>query len=227
MLMAMSTTRTLTIPVAGTPHRLEARLTQRSVLEPGAVPVAMPVAIIAPPHPVYGGTIGNPIVRAMERAFQAQDLTTVAFNFRGTGEQATGEPSGEEDDAKQDYLAVAHGVSPSPLEWLSGYSFGSVAALATAIELGVSRVLMVGTPLGLLDRKLLELYRGELLVVSGDDDEYAPYEAMRELFGARAHTRLEVLPGVEHFFLGSAVQQLSDALTRLLRAASGGAHGVA
>jgi len=221
MLSLMPTTRPLSIPVAGTIHRLEGRLTEQAA---AASASNTPLAMVAPPHPVYGGTIGNPIVRVIERAFQAHGLDTLAFNFRGTGDEATGEPSGEEDDAKQDYLAVAHSVAPRPLAWLSGYSFGSVAALAAAIDLGVPRVLMVGTPLGLLNPKLLELYQGELFVVGGDEDEYSPVEAMRERFGARANTKLELLSGVEHFFLGSSVHQLSEALTRLLPLATRGTH---
>jgi alpha/beta superfamily hydrolase len=204
--------RTLSIPVSGTPHKLEARLRAQRP--------ETPLAVVAPPHPVYGGTIGNPVVRALENAFQSSGLSTLAFNFRGTGEFSVGEPSGEEEPAKQDYLAVVHSVSSSlpgtSLSWLSGYSFGSVAALAAAVELDFPRVLMVGPPFALLNPLLLERYRGELTIVVGSEDEYAPVEQVREVFGARPHTRLEILDGLEHFFLGSAVEVLAEALTRVL-----------
>jgi len=204
--------RTLSIPVAGTPHKLEARLFAASP--------DRPLAVIAPPHPVYGGTIGNPVVRTLEQAFQDSGLSTLAFNFRGTGEFSVGEPSGEEEPAKQDYLAAVQHLSSSlpgtPLAWLSGYSFGSVAALAAAVELDFPRVLLVGPPFALLDPALLAAYRGELTVLVGSEDEYAPVEQVREVFGMRPHTRLEILDGIEHFFFGSSVQVLAKALTRVL-----------
>lgn len=205
-------TRTLSIPVSGGPHKLEARL---CALRPEA-----PLAVVAPPHPVYGGTIGNPVVRTLEQAFQGSGLSTLAFNFRGTGEFSVGEPSGEEEPAKQDYLAVVQSVASTlpgtPLSWLSGYSFGSVAALAAAVELDFPRVLMVGPPFALLNPELLERYRGELTIVVGSEDEYAPVEQVREVFGPRANTRLEILDGLEHFFYGSAVELLAEALRRVL-----------
>jgi len=204
--------RTLAIPVAGTPHRLEARL--------AAARPETPLAVIAPPHPVYGGTIGNPVVRTLEQALQRSGLSTLAFNFRGTGEYSVGEPTGEEEPAKQDYLAavryLASSFAGTPLAWLAGYSFGSVAALAAAVELDFPRVLMVGPPFALLNPDLLASYRGELTIIVGSEDEYAPVEQVREVFGARAHTRLEILDGMEHFFFGSAVQVLAEALARVL-----------
>lgn len=200
--------QTLSIPVPGAQHRLEGRLVES---KPGAA-----VAVVAPPHPLFGGTIGNPVVRAIERALQERGLSTLAFNFRGTGDDTVTDPSGELVDARQDYLAAA-GFLSAPLAWLSGYSFGSVAALAAALELGVTRVLMVGPPLGFLDPALLAQYRGKLSVVLGSEDEYAPVPAARELLAGRPDTELTVIDGVDHFFLGAAVPLLFETLTRVLR----------
>ena len=206
----MVTPRTLTIPVAGATHQLEARLHRLS--ESGEL------ALIAPPHPVYGGSIGNPVVRALERAFQGVGISTLAFNFRGTGE-STGEPSGEQSDALVDYRAAALSVPDLPVTWCAGYSFGSVAALAAACDRGSERVLMVGPPLGMIDPALLTRYAGQLWVVLGDDDEYAPLPAAREWFAARTNTILTVVEGAEHYFLGSGVQRLAAKLDQVLQGA--------
>jgi alpha/beta superfamily hydrolase len=215
----MTLARTLTIAVAGSPHRLEGRHTSArpaSARTPeGALRDAPGLAIIAPPHPMYGGTLGNPVVRAMERALQAREHATLAFNFRGTGE-SEGEPSGEYDDALADYLGAARALPGAELTWLSGYSFGSVAALACAVELEAPRVLMVAPPLGMLDPALLTRYRGEVAVLIGSEDEYSPLEPFRELFAPRPNTTIELLPDVDHFFLGSDVLRLTEGLTRLL-----------
>jgi alpha/beta superfamily hydrolase len=206
----MVTPRTLTIPVEGTTHQLEARLHRLG--ESGEL------ALIAPPHPVYGGSIGNPVVRAMERAFHAAGISTLAFNFRGTGE-STGEPSGEQADALVDFRAAALSVPDLPVTWCAGYSFGSVAALATACDRGIRRLLMVGPPLGMIEPALLTRYDGQLMVLLGDDDEYAPLAAARAWFEARADTTLTIVEGTEHYFLGSGVQRLAAKLDQVLKGA--------
>lgn len=94
-----------------------------------------------------------------------------------------------------------------------GYSFGGCAALAAALALGVPRVLIVGPPLALLDPALLPRFTGELAVAVGSDDDYAPLPALRETL---ATARVEVVEGADHFFLGSQVQALTAALTKLL-----------
>ncbi len=208
----MSTQESRTVSVEGASHRLEARLTRP---QPDAA-----WAVVAPPHPVYGGSIGNPVVRTLEHALAQQGYATLAFNFRGTGE-STGEPSGDLDDALTDYLAAARSVPGAALALVSGYSFGSVAALDAALALQTPRLLMVAPPLSLLDAAQLARYPGQLAVVLGDQDEYAPLNETRAIFADRPRTQLVVLPGVEHFFLGSAVAQLAGALTTLLTATDG------
>ncbi len=189
------------IDVPGERRRLEGRLTGEG-----------PLALIAPPHPMYGGTIGNPVVKALEHALRGVGLATLAFNFRGTGE-SDGAQTGDLEEARVDYRAV---VDAHPAVLLSGYSFGSITALAVAVERNVPRTLLVAPPFGLLDRDLLATYRGKLLVILGDQDEYTPVTAIEDFFVARPDTRVELLPGVDHWFLGSALQHLSAGLHRLL-----------
>ena len=62
------------------------------------------VAIIAHPHPLFGGTMDNKVVQTLARAFVQAGYTAVRFNFRGVGASA-----GEYDAGKaelQDLLAV-------------------------------------------------------------------------------------------------------------------------
>ncbi len=234
----MTLARTLTIPVkardparerndqvgrAHASHALEARLVRSHS--------PAPLAVVAPPHPLYGGTIGNPVVRALEHAFQSTGHWTLAFNFRGIGE-STGSPSGEPSDALSDYLTVAQSVPDARPAWLSGYSFGAVAALAAAIELQVPRVLLVAPQLGVLDPELFARYSGHLAIALASEDDYAPPDAVRAMLQARVEARTEaqqpcgeavvhVVDGADHFFLGSARQPLADALDALL---AGEAH---
>ena len=42
-------------------------------------------AVIAHPHPLYGGTLDNKVVQTLAKAFNVLGLTAVRFNFRGVG----------------------------------------------------------------------------------------------------------------------------------------------
>jgi hypothetical protein len=203
----MSLAQTLTLQVPGARHTLEARLSRS--------PQARGLALVAPPHPLFGGSIGNPVVRALETALAAGGFSTLAFNFRGTGASG-GQPSGELSDALTDYLAAARGAGSLELTWLTGYSFGACAALAAAIELGVPRVLMVAPPLALLDPALLRAFPGELAVAVGSADDYAPLTSLREAFSAARAARIELVEDADHFFLGSQCQALAPVLAQLL-----------
>jgi alpha/beta superfamily hydrolase len=64
--------------IAGPVGKLEAAL--RVAAEPRAA------AVIAHPHPVYGGTLDNPVVFHADRELNRAGLTTLRFNFRSVGE---------------------------------------------------------------------------------------------------------------------------------------------
>jgi len=42
-------------------------------------------AVITHPHPLYGGDMYNPVVECIQQASRDAGLTTLRFNFRGTG----------------------------------------------------------------------------------------------------------------------------------------------
>lgn len=190
-------------------HNLEARISlPSSRREPEN-------ALIAPPHPLYGGDIENPVVRALEGAFHAHGLGTVAFNFRGTGASG-GTQRGDLDEGLEDYLAVARSAEAAPVRVLSGYSFGAAVALRAASELRLARLVLVAPATALFDPALMRSFAGSLRVVVGDDDDYAPHETLRELLSAAPDARLEVLPRTDHFFQGAQLTRLADALSSLI-----------
>ena len=57
--------------------------------------------IVCHPHPLFGGTMANPVVRSIYKKFGQQGFPTIRFNFRGV-EQSDGfhdEGDGEQEDA--------------------------------------------------------------------------------------------------------------------------------
>jgi alpha/beta superfamily hydrolase len=171
------------------------------------------LALVAPPHPMYGGSMDSPVVHVLERVYQAAGFSTLAFNFRGVG-ASEGVASADLALARADYLAAAQALPGRSVRWVSGYSFGSCAALLAAMTLGAQHVLLVAPPLSLLDRGLLAEVSGRVLVVVGDDDEYCPVSALRPVFAGRGE--VQILEGVGHFFGGEGLRMLAEALVDLI-----------
>src|SRR6185503_13420770 len=63
-------------------------------------PGAHAIAVIAHPHPLFGGTMDNKVITTLARAFSDTGHTVFRFNFRGVGatEGAHDEGRGETDD---------------------------------------------------------------------------------------------------------------------------------
>jgi uncharacterized protein len=73
----------------------------RDLPEPAAWPAPRGIALIAHPHPLFGGTMDNKVVQTMARAAVACGWEAIRFNFRGVGasEGVYDEGRGEADDA--------------------------------------------------------------------------------------------------------------------------------
>src|ERR1700676_2177875 len=89
-------------------------------------------AVVCHPHPLYGGSMYNNVVDAVLAAMWKREWATLRFNFRGVGE-SEGEHGGGAGEAEDAAAAVAFLESQSGIQKdgpvLSGYSFGSIAAM--------------------------------------------------------------------------------------------------
>src|SRR5213083_2207225 len=92
-------------------------------------------AVIAHPHPLFGGTMDNKVVQTLARAFVQCGFTAVRFNFRGVGASAGvhDEGRGEADDFLAVVAQVA-GDAATPLA-LAGFSFGAFVTSHAAARL--------------------------------------------------------------------------------------------
>ena len=134
------------IEVPGGP-RLEARLAES--------PAATAGLVLCHPHPLYGGDMDNPvIVRAAEVA-QGLGLTTLRFNFRGSGPR--GAPMAAASRKRTTSGRRSRGLraalpASAPLGLL-GYSFGAwvSARVAAKPPRGLLPLCLVAPPLGMLD----------------------------------------------------------------------------
>lgn len=160
-------------------------------------------AVIAPPHPLYGGSMASPVLNELAWACKQAGAATIRFNWRGIGASA-GEPSGSATDADADYgAALAYLEETVPGDLIaSGYSFGAAAALRAAVgHARVRRVLLVAPPPALLDGAAFARFAGRSLVVVGDSDEFAPVSELEKLVGDHPKRTLVVVPDADHFFM--------------------------
>ncbi len=161
-------------------------------------------ALILHPHPLYGGSMDNNVVEALEGAALMAGWAALRFNFRGvwpsTGEHGHGQGEQEDVEAAAAWLRQRLGL---PLALL-GYSFGALVGSAAASRLGaIAAGAWIAPALVLGPLALWPPDAGPLLLVAGDRDPYTHLGALegyvRDL-GARG--RLIAVPGGEHFFGG-------------------------
>ena len=189
----------------------ETRL-ERSIVIPGEdglaleglfVAGALGGAVVAPPHPLYGGSLESPVVGEVAHACGVAGMANLRFNWRGIGASA-GERSGEAADALADYRAALVELAASaegPL-LAAGYSFGACAAVAAAAsEPRVRRLILVAPPASMLDAEAFARFPGPVLILAGGRDELAPAEALESLVADAEGRVLEVIPSADHFFM--------------------------
>lgn len=162
------------------------------------------VAVVAHPHPLFGGSLSNKVVQTLARAFVQEGWRTVRFNFRGVGKSA-----GEHDAGRgelDDLLAViASQAATGPL-CLAGFSFGAfVTSHAVARlheERHISKVVLVGTAASRFQVAPIspELH-DRTLVIHGESDDTVPLSAVLD-WARPQHLPVTVVPGVAHFFHG-------------------------
>ncbi len=163
-------------------------------------------AVVAPPHPLYGGSMDNPVVTEVACALQELQLASLRFNWRGVG-ASSGVPSGDPDEAARDTLAaLEQAAETAPGELVaSGYSFGAVAAVAAAssgrLPRPVSRLVLVAPPPTLLRPGALAAAPAPVLVVAGAADALAPPRELARLLEGLPGARLEVVARADHFFM--------------------------
>jgi hypothetical protein len=162
------------------------------------------VAVIAHPHPLYGGTMDNKVVQTLARAFVQCGWQALRFNFRGVGasEGVHDEGRGE----TEDLLAVVQQCAPAGALALAGFSFGAfVASQALAAlwpQRAIDKLVFVGTAAARFAvASVPPPLHERTLVVHGEHDDTVPLAAV--LDWARPQVLpVTVVPGGSHFFHG-------------------------
>lgn len=102
------------------------------------------VAVIAHPHPLFGGTMDNKVVQTLARAFVHSGWTAVRFNFRGVGASAGTHDAGQGE--LEDFLEVVRQAAPEGPLALAGFSFGAFVTSHALERLWGERSIEAGGP---------------------------------------------------------------------------------
>jgi len=162
------------------------------------------VAVIAHPHPLFGGTMDNKVVQTLARAFVQCGWQAVRFNFRGVGasEGVHDEGRGE----AQDFLALVQQCAPAGPLALAGFSFGSFVMSQTLSALWparqIDKLVLVGAAASRFQvAQVPQDLHERTLVIHGEQDDTVPLAAVMDW--ARPQVLpVTVVPGGSHFFHG-------------------------
>jgi len=189
------------------------------------------VAVVAHPHPLYGGTMDNKVVTTLARAFSEAGSAVLRFNFRGAGasEGEHDEGRGETDDMLR---VVEHAIETHPKlpVLLAGFSFGGAVAVRASGRVDFAQLVLVapgfrriteagfGSPPDPDDPALGAPGRhttANTVIVHGDRDETVPLSDSIA-WAARRDVAVVVVPGGEHFF-HRKLHVLREIVTRWVR----------
>ena len=161
------------------------------------------IALIAHPHPLYGGTMDNKVAQTLARSLTELGYISVRSNFRGVGqtEGVHDEGVGESEDllavlawAQNEFAARGDVV-------LAGFSFGTfvnsiIAPRLTAQGQTVARMVMVGTAAG---KWAVQTVPEDSIVIHGELDETIPlHDVLR--WAEPQDLPVTVVAGADHFF---------------------------
>jgi alpha/beta superfamily hydrolase len=164
------------------------------------------IALVAHPHPLFGGTMDNKVAQTLTRALVHLDYAVFRLNFRGVGHSAGTHDQGigERDDV---HAVIAHmrakpGLAALPLV-LAGFSFGTyvishVAQQLAAANTPAQRLIMVGTAASRWD---IAPVPADTLAIHGEQDETVPLVSVFD-WARPQQLPIVVVPGAEHFFHG-------------------------
>ena len=154
---------------------------------------AQGAALIAHPHPLYGGTLDNKVVQTLARAFVELGYDAWRPNFRGIGKSAGSydEGRGEVDD-----LAAVHRQMASGKVILAGFSFGAAMQARLAQRVKFDRLVLVGVAVANFETPVVP--KGTL-VIHGEQDETVALQAVLD-WARPQELPVVIAPGTDHFF---------------------------
>jgi len=160
------------------------------------------IALVAHPHPLYGGTMENKVTQTLARTFVTLGYATARFNFRGVGESEGEHDRGHgEVDDMQVMLEYMQEQYPGLPVALSGFSFGTfvqaqLQARLAAEGKSVERMVLVGTAAG---KWPMPAVPEDTILIHGEQDDTITLQMVFD-WARPLEIPVIVIPGADHFF---------------------------
>jgi len=165
-------------------------------------PVPRGLAVVAHPHPLFGGANTNKVVLTLSRALVQLGFIAARPNFRGVGQTggAHDAGTGEADDTVFVTQLLLERYAPASLV-LGGFSFGSfvqthVAQRLADAGIAIEKILLIGTATSRWN--VLPVPAGTL-VIHGELDDTVPLSSVLD-WARPQELPVVVVPGADHFF---------------------------
>jgi len=151
-------------------------------------------ALIAHPHPLFGGTLDNKVVQTLARAFIELGYEAWRPNFRGVGLS-----EGKYDEGRgevEDLAAVLAKLGAPEKTVLAGFSFGGAMQARLAARVQCERLVLVAPAVANFESPRVP---PGTLVIHGERDETVLLAAVLD-WARPQDLPVVVVPGGEHFF---------------------------
>ncbi|RJG03128.1 alpha/beta hydrolase [Noviherbaspirillum sedimenti] len=160
------------------------------------------IALVAHPHPLFGGTMDNKVTTTLARTFAGIGYVAARMNFRGVGASAGEHDAGggETDDMELLFNHMQAQYPGLPVA-LAGFSFGTLVQAQLQERLAAQgrpaeRLVLTGTAAG---KWPVPPVPANTIVIHGETDDTIPL--INVLDWARPQDLpVIVIPGCDHFF---------------------------
>ncbi|WP_426210476.1 alpha/beta hydrolase [Massilia sp. TWP1-3-3] len=160
------------------------------------------VALVAHPHPLYGGTMDNKVAVTLARTFVSLGYAAARFNFRGVGASSGvhDEGLGETDDMLIMFEHMQQKFPSLPIA-LSGFSFGTFVQARLQQRLAAEgrpaeRLVLVGTAAG---KWPVPDVPADTILIHGEVDDTITLTQVLD-WARPQDIPVIVIPGADHFF---------------------------
>ncbi|MBC3937012.1 alpha/beta hydrolase [Undibacterium sp. CY7W] len=185
--------------IAGAAGQLQCAL---DLPDPELQAVPRGLALVAHPHPLYGGTMDNKVVQTLARTFTGLGYAAVRMNFRGVGQSGGSYDAGigETDDMELLLQHMRQRYPDLPLA-LAGFSFGTFvqARLQQRLQTqdrAAQRLVLIGAAAGKWEMPEIP---SNTILVHGELDDTIPLSAVLDWLRPQ-DIPVTVIPGADHFF---------------------------
>lgn len=166
-----------------------------------------PTALIAHPHPQYGGNMHNNVVSAVYGKFIKENITSLRFNFRGVG-RSTGKYSRGKGEINDVEIMLDFLIKERKKEKIGivGYSYGAaIGCAAVNYSKAVMGYVAISFPwdfMGDFFKKSSKTEKAKFFI-QGGRDTVASYDRFQSHFNDYSEPKeYQIIKGADHFYWG-------------------------